>query len=350
MRAVTVRTARKEGVLAMSIRKTFRRTLGLALAVGLLAGSAIAQSNAGNNQSNTGNTQAGSGNNRTNPGDPGPLPRPQPYFGTKTLFNRPVQYPDPNTPPPDPVNYWKNRIFAAGGYGGVIIIINNAGAPCYAPWYYVSDYYYHPLPSYGMGGYQYGWNNQTYGFYINRPNLNLGRSFGRNSGWAYSEAQIRRDLPRQRGEEPDRSRAPADAGNDYYLYRKPEASSLLKGDPSLAQAVTDIETAFRTGDITPLARHIAPNDTLVLHQAGRTRRSLSAAAYLEMTKEALGVMKTVRYTLNRAEPGSGGAVLVYGTHVLRSEDGAEKTFNVGYVLKKRGQVWVITEVSAEPSR
>jgi hypothetical protein len=338
----------------MSICKTFRRTLGLALALGLLTDTAIAQSNAGNNQSNTGNTQNGSGSSRSDPGDPGPLPRPQPYFGTKTLFNRPVLYPDPNTPPPDPVRYWKNRIFSTGGYGGVIIIVNNAGAPCYAPWYYVSDYYYHPLPYYGMGGYQYGWNNQTYGFYVNRPNLNLGGSFGRNSGRAYNEAQIRRDPPRQREqerrEESEKSRASGDAGNDYYLYRKPEAPSLLKSDPSLAQAVMDIETAFRTGNISLLERHIAPNDTLVLHQAGRTRRSLAAAAYLEMTKEALGIMKTARYTLNRAEPGSGGAALVYGTHVLRSEDGLEKTFNVGYALKKRGQTWVIAEVSAEPSR
>ena len=51
--------------------------------------------------------------------------------------------------------------------------------------------------------------------------------------------------------------------------------------------------------------------------------------------------------LDKIEPASNGAWLVYGTHILRTEDGKEKSFTVGFVLKKRGNVWAISEVSAD---
>ena len=87
---------------------------------------------------------------------------------------------------------------------------------------------------------------------------------------------------------------------------------------------------------------------------GRSRRQLEAPTYLEMTKDAFKSIKTVKYDLDKVEPASGGAWMVYGKHVLRADNGTEQTFNVGFVLKKvtdkEGDFWIITEVSADPAK
>lgn len=296
---------------------------------------------------------------QTDPGDPGPLPRPRPYFGTKTLGNPPAQYPAPGTPAPDPVRYWKGRIISSGGWGSPAIIIINNTAPCYVPAYYFgSDYYNGVSISYraqfgnfslGMnqrtgfgGGYVYGGGFYSGPYYsglpvYSQPHFDPSYRMSRNGGKSSRDSTRTRRQTQEAEEEAD----------DYYLNRKPGP---LQQDPALAEAVRNIEASFRTGDITMLEKHVVPTDKIVVQSQGRTRRSISAADYLKMTREALQVMKTARYTLNQVEPGSQGTWMVYGTHVLRGEDGAEKTFNVGFVLKRRGDGWAIAEVSADPAK
>jgi len=312
----------------------------------------------------------GSAAAQTDPGDPGPLPRPRPYFGTKTLGNPPVQYPAPGTPAPDPVTYWKGRIISSGGYGSPAIILINNTAPCYVPAYYFGSGYYSGVtisyrarignfglglqqytgypPSYWGGGYVYGGGG---GVYVGGPVVYGGGVYtdherphpdGMRSDNSASSRPSTRTRPKPRAGEEE--------ANDYYLHRKPEPPSPLEKDPALAEAVRDIESAFRSRNISLLERHVVPSDKIVLQAQGRTRRSIAASDYLRMTEEALKVMKTAHYTLSQVEPGSKGSWMVYGRHVLRGEDGAEKVFNIGFVLKKRGETWVIAEVSADPSR
>src|SRR5262249_39095473 len=137
--------------------------------------------------------------------------------------------------------------------------------------------------------------------------------------------------------------------SDYYLHAKPKPKTALDKDPLLAEAVKDIEFTFQTGDPTRLEKHINPTDMLTLQAKGRTRKPLAAAAYMQMTREALADMKTLKFELNKVEPASNGAWMAYGTHVLRNEDGKDKTFSVAFVLKKSGDRYVITEVSADPA-
>lgn len=143
-----------------------------------------------------------------------------------------------------------------------------------------------------------------------------------------------------------------DDANDYYLNRK---VSPLQKEPGLAQAVRDIETAFRNGDIRLIEKHVDRDGTLTLMSMGRSRRQLSVAEYVGMTKDAFGSIKTVSYTLDKVEPASGGAYIAYGKHVLKGDEGADRVFNVSFVLKKTtdangAERWIITEVSADPAK
>ena len=284
-------------------------------------------------------------------------------------------------PPPDPTFTHGVRLLPGGGYGGGNIIIVN-GQPCYAPGYYggfVGGYG-------GYGGYYGGYNSSGYSVGFNAGGLSLGyrqqncynntvpvppsvsydyrqgydqQSYPDTFGRSDIRSQTRQDTGRANDEQASNSarRTPLplktgeDDSNDYYLNRK---TSPLQKEPGLAQAVKDIETAFRTANISLIEKHLDAGEKLTLMSQGRSRRQLEAPTYLEMTKDAFKSIKTVKYDLDKVEPASGGAWMVYGKHVLRADNGTEQTFNVGFVLKKvtdkEGDFWIITEVSADPAK
>jgi hypothetical protein len=309
------------------LRRAVRSASYAALAGGLLA-AALAPSSA-----------------QTIPADPGLLARPKPYWGTRNLGNRPVPYPAPGTPAPDPLSYWRKRILSLGGGSGSTVILIYNGSPCYVPLYYVptgfvrSDYSGLRISYCGRFG---GYNLQT----------QQASGYGAQG---YAVADLYREglsvpvyVPAN-GE--DRRFAYRDTGgaDDYYLYRPNGAYALLERDPSLAQAVANIETAFRTGNISLLEWHVSSNEMLTLSSDGRVRSRISGADYLQMTREAMMTMKTVRYSLYHVEEAAGGR-RVAGVHTLRGEDGSERSFQVSFTLRKRAGAWMITEVSAEPAR
>jgi hypothetical protein len=278
-----------------------------------------------------------------NDNNSGPLPMPRPYGdrGTKSpLGNPPIRYQTKPNTTQNQLNYWQNRIISGPGYYDSNIIIIG-GVPCYAPFYY----------GYGLNGY---YDNSQYGFGIQSGGFQYG--YGQIEGDRLNLDNYRDYINRQ---EPVRNhpQAPAQTtargasadDSDYYLHKKPKPKTALDKDPLLAEAVKDIEFAFQTGDSARLEKHIVPTSMLTLQAKGRTRKPLAAAAYVEMTREAMADMKTIRYELNKIDPASNGAWMAYGTHVLRNEDGKEKTFSVAFVLKKSGDRYVITEVSADPT-
>lgn len=298
----------------------------------------------------------------------GPLQSPKPYGDRGTvgsIGNPPIQYPDPRAPRPDPYTYWKNRIISTGGYPGSTVIIVNS-SPCYVPWYYGYGFggQYYDSSSYArlrIGGLQLGYQQSNYSQYGYQSNPTIGTyvpsqgvDFG---GSSYLQElaranQIWREEARQRRAEERRPirQNEQEADNGYYLHRKPKPKTPLDNDPALAEAVQDLENAFRTNNPGLLEKHLNVSEQLTLQARGRSRTPLSAANYLLMTREAMKEMKTVRYDLDKIEPASGGAWLVYGTHILRTEDGKDKQFNVAFVLKKRGEAWMVAEVSADVTR
>jgi hypothetical protein len=263
------------------------------------------------------------------------------------------------------------KVLPGGGYGyggGGIIIVN--GQPCYAPNYYGG--YYGGYNGYASSGVSVGVNvgglslgyRQANGYYnYNQvpPAVSYGNNYGNqvngypNDSRGYSpRTPDRQDSADQAGSRrtPPPLKTGEDEANDNYLNRKP---SPLQKDPTLAQAVRDIETAFRNSDIRPLEKHLDANAKLTLMSMGRTRRQLDVSAYIDMTKDAFTNMKTTSYTLDKVEPASGGAWMAYGKHVLKADNGTAQTFNVGFVLKKvtaenSAERWIITEVSADPAK
>ncbi len=282
---------------------------------------------------------------QTIPADPGLLPRPKPYFGTRNLGNRPVPYPAPGTPAPDPLSYWRKRILYSGGGGGSTVIIIHNSVPCYVPFYYVPMSYIRN----DYSGLRISYSGRFGGYSLQAQQASGYAAQGYVAPDRYRESPPIPVYVPANGE--DRPFAYRDAGgaDDYYLLRSNGANALLQRDPSLAQAVANIETAFRTGDVSLLEWHVSPNEMLSLSSAGRVRSRISGADYLQMTSEAMRTMKSVRYRLNRVEAAAGGR-RVSGAHILRGEDGSERAFLVSFMLRKRGDAWMITEVSAEPAR
>src|SRR5687768_13275781 len=282
----------------------------------------------------------------------GPLQSPKPYGdrGSRIIGDPPIHYP---TRPPagaNPARYWKDRIIASPRHGGATVIIVN-GSPCYTPWYY----------GYGFPG-QYS-DSYLYGN-VNVGGFNLGYS-QRQSGYSFGAVPpVYTQVPRSvdtrteqyldeiRDRDAQRAgtarRSSSDDDASYYLHQKPKSRTMVEKDPSLSQAVANIERAFRTGDLRSLEQHVNPKENLTLASKGQTRKPLLGETYLELTRDALKNMKTLKFELGSAEPASNGAVLVYGTHVLQAEDGKGLSFSVGFVLKKRGEQWLINEVSADP--
>jgi hypothetical protein len=273
---------------------------------------------------------AQSGNNS------GPLPFPKPYGdrGTTTLGNPPIRYQTRTNPNQNPVEYWRSRIISSPNYYNESVIII-AGTPCYAPYYY----------GYGLSGFynnlQVERGSRPNGSYVEQDNYSDPANSER-----YAEPQLQRRYAQPAA--PASSRGSTFDDSSYYLHKRAKPKTAVEKDPLLAEAVADIEYTFRSGEIARLEKHIVATDTLTIQAKGRTRKPLAASAYLQMTREALADMKTTRYELNKVEPASNGAWMVYGTHVLRNEDGKDKTFSVAFVLKKSGDKYVVTEVSADP--
>jgi hypothetical protein len=257
------------------------------------------------------------------------------------------------------------------GYDQPVVIVNNS--PCYIPGYYAG---YNGYRSYGystggfsaglqMGGVSLGYR-QNNGYYNSNSYYGgapaPGTSYVRETVREYVapvepiysrgddpvyDVRVRPDTSEERREPSVVPSRGSSGENDYYLHRKPSA---LTKNPALADAIRNIETAFRTGNLASLERHIDRGGKLVLQVKGTTRQEMAADDYLAMTRDALKVMKTARYELTKIDPASNGAMMVSGTHVLRTEDGQQKSFTVGFILKPRGENWVITEVSAEPAK
>lgn len=142
---------------------------------------------------------------------------------------------------------------------------------------------------------------------------------------------------------PPRPSRAEDEENDYYLYRKPTP----KPEPALKSAVEDIEDAFRTGDTALLERHIRLSEQIPILVGDRITRRVTGEEYVKMTRGALAEMKTASYKLTRIEPASGGNWRAVGTHVVRTEDGKDKTYEVQFILRKSGDTWLIDEVGGE---
>jgi hypothetical protein len=246
--------------------------------------------------------------------------------------------------------------FAVGlNYGGVSLGYSQVNSYPVYPAYQA----YQPVPPPVVNNYNYNYAPPS------RPNDYLPgepRSLPRNQPQSLPSTQPsiqpRNDdsqydtLPPTQAQTPRPLKTGEDEPNDYYLNRK---TAPAQKDTSLAVAVHDIEMAFRNGDIRLIQKHLQTDGMLTLMSMGRTRRQLSVADFLEMTKDAFANVKTISYKLDNIEPASGGAFLAYGKHVLKGDNGEEKVFNVSYVLKKipdeNGAAnWRLTEVSADPAK
>jgi hypothetical protein len=233
--------------------------------------------------------------------------------------------------------------------------LNYPPAPGYGQFYWYYDcpqyYYYPPVylyqqpPTYIV--------DPVTGYYVAVANARQGLNYSQRQSDYYEEPVrervIVRDAPSDR-EYRQNSRRPSTAdADDYYLNQKPKPKTAVDKDPALADTVSDIELAFRRNDISKLEKHLDKAGQITLQAGGRNRQPLKTSDYLQMTSEAFKTMKTMKYDLTGVEPGSNGAWMVFGQHVIQTDNG-NQVFNVGFVLKKSGDHYVIAEVTADPAK
>jgi hypothetical protein len=135
----------------------------------------------------------------------------------------------------------------------------------------------------------------------------------------------------------------ADSRDDYYL-----SGASWRRDRDLVRAVEDIEDAFRSGDIEALVDHVDTGARIAVFNREKYQYSLSSNDYLDMTRDAMRDMDTVRFDLVRVREKRSGACVASGVHEYRDGDGATKRVLVSFGLERRDGRWVITQVCTAP--
>ncbi len=146
---------------------------------------------------------------------------------------------------------------------------------------------------------------------------------------------------------PPQDEANAEDQNDYYLNSHPERSAEVQQEPGLSQAITDIQLAFRSGDISLLERHVEATENLTILSRGHAPRTMKGSDYLDKTSDALPKMQTERFDLTHAQRMDDDTWSVSGTHAVRGANGKVQEFHIRFTLKKRDAGWYITQVSAD---
>jgi hypothetical protein len=183
-----------------------------------------------------------------------------------------------------------------------------------------------------------GTSNLTYAppqyIYVPVPVYNDSGAYQGDKSDDVDDYYLNRDQARQRAE-------------DNKGYRIGEDG---KANTPIDNAVSDLQKAWQNGDADLLAKHV-PNDAqIAVYLRGKYQYSLDAGDYLDMTRDAFRDMTTVRFDLDQVHLKQNGIYTVTGRHIYRNKNGDERTVYVSFVLEKKGDQFVITQVGTSPDR
>ncbi|MCS6777879.1 MAG: hypothetical protein RMJ43_06790 [Chloroherpetonaceae bacterium] len=206
-------------------------------------------------------------------------------------------------------------------YVGLFPTFMSVNVGDYAP----PPYTYVPIPVYVNGVYS-GWRRDDVDdYYLNREIERL---------------RQKEERLRQREQELDR--------RERELRQREENAS--RPDRDLRIAVDDICRTWTDKNIQLLAKHVRRDVRIAVYLRGKYQYSLDATDYLDITRDALNVANTVKFTLDRIERKEANIYTVSGKHVYRDREGESRTVLVSYVLEKMDGEYIITQIGTAPER
>lgn len=119
--------------------------------------------------------------------------------------------------------------------------------------------------------------------------------------------------------------------------------------PGLDQALADIRSAWMSGRLDLLDRHVSDSRDIAILLDGRYDYSVSPDDYVEMTEDALGEMDTVSFVWDKVRTRGDGDVTAFATHTYRTR-GSTHRVHVSYTLDRAGSYYFITEVGSSQDR
>ncbi len=182
--------------------------------------------------------------------------------------------------------------------------------------YQPPQYIYVPVPVYDPNGSYQGWKSDDVdNYYL-------------NSDKARNQATDQNGQNYRIGEGGQKAKSPAQA------------------------AVDDIQKAWQTGDIEPLAKHIRRDSRIAVYLRGKYQYSLDAGDYLDMTRDAFRSMHTEHFDLDQLHLKQNGIYTVTGRHVYKNDVGQDRTVFISFVLEKTDadNEYVITQVGTSPDQ
>lgn len=118
----------------------------------------------------------------------------------------------------------------------------------------------------------------------------------------------------------------------------------------LRRALEDLEDAFRYSNIDLLARLTEPGADIAVFTQGRYQYSLRPNDYLDMTRDFMVTVDTVRFDVFRVKRRSYNVYTASAKHVYRSPEGSMRTVYLTFALERSHRNWIITQIDTSPER
>ncbi len=115
--------------------------------------------------------------------------------------------------------------------------------------------------------------------------------------------------------------------------------------PGLDAALADIRSAWISGRMDLLDRHVSDSRDIAILLDGRYDYSVTPYDYVEMTEDALGEMDTISFVWEKVQTRSNGEITAFAAHTYRVRGVTRKTY-VSYTLRRFGSDYYIVEVGS----
>jgi hypothetical protein len=136
----------------------------------------------------------------------------------------------------------------------------------------------------------------------------------------------------------------ADASTQNFL----SDPNLDQDEPGLGNALDALTETFQGDDIDGLVSLVDPNTSIAIYFRGHYKYSLPANDYVDLTRDAIGSLHTVQFSLQYLHQRAPGVFSAAGQQTYLDDSGQTQTMWVSYVLQDISGQWTLTQVETSP--
>jgi hypothetical protein len=124
--------------------------------------------------------------------------------------------------------------------------------------------------------------------------------------------------------------------------------SINQDQPGLLNAIDDLTETFQGGNIDGLVTLVDPNTSIAIYQNGHYQYSMPANDYIDIARDAIKSMNTVKFSLTYLHQRGPGVFSVSGKQTYNDQNGRLQTTWVSFVLQDISGQWTLTQVGNAP--